>query len=161
MIFQINCMTDLINISIQSDFNFVGDIYVSMIKSRNNHILLTIALLLGQVIKKEVNTTIQVMNILLPMGGMVTHWLMSQQNKPTNTTSMKKTALYPRDCLSNPIEQHPTPDWSDKTYNVYSVYYGKPLNRAKVLMMYGSIIVTIQVHPQEMSDHTSVIIICF
>ena len=51
-------MIDLINISIQSDFNFVGDIYVSMIKSRNNHILLTIALLLGWVIKKEVNTTI-------------------------------------------------------------------------------------------------------
>ena len=88
MIFYINCMTDLINISIQSDFNFVGNIYVSMIKSRNNHILLTIALLLGQVIKKEVNTTIQVMNILLPMGGMVTHWLMSQQNNLPNTTSL-------------------------------------------------------------------------
>ena len=64
-------MIDLINISIQSDFNFVGDIYVSMIKSRNNHILLTIALLLGWVIKKEVSTIIQVMNITSSMGGMV------------------------------------------------------------------------------------------
>ena len=145
MIFQINCMIDLINISIQSDFNFVGDIYVSMIKSRNNHILLTIALLLGWVIKKEVSTIIQVMNITSSMGGMVTHWLMSQRNKPLNTISTKKTALCR--CYKRSIKalQNYTKRLIGQTSRIayIVIHCGRPPSKAKALMMYGSITVTI------------------
>ena len=41
------------------------------------------------------------------------------------------------------VEVHQSVDWSNKPYSIYRDPYGKQRRRAKALMMYGSIIVTI------------------
>ena len=99
------------------------------------------------------------MNILLPMGGMVTHWLMSQQNNLPNTTSLIDSFVPMLQAVySSPIELHQTPDWSDKPYNVHRDPLWKTTKQSKgfddVWFYHCDHLGT----PQEMSDHTGAII---